>query len=284
MTTLNNQEILPIGFGTWKMGGTHIKDTTNDTQEIAAIRYALQQGITFINGAEVYGDGHTDELIGEAAKGFNSAILASKLKRETLMAPETIEERTRAIAQRLGRPTIDLLYVHWAFPDADMREYLPAMFALVDKGLVRAIGVSNFDLEQLKRAQKIAEGLGHRISAIENVYSLLNRGGAIHPAVNLIQPGFDADLQEYCRANDILMVAYTPTYKGNVRDNLIVQKIASSHEATPIQVALAWHIHQGIVPIVKSSQPTHIDENLSALKVKLTAQEMEELNAIVPEL
>src|SRR5687768_3330929 len=206
MTQLNNREILPIGFGTWKMGGTHEKDDTHDEGDIAAIRYALEQGINFINGAEVYGAGHTDELIGRAAIGFENAILASKLKRETLSNIETIESATRTIAKHLGRRAVDLLYVHWPFPEADMNLYLPEMFRLEHEGLVEAIGVSNFDLTQLQEAQAIAHQSGSRIAAIENVFSINNRGGGIHPATDLIQPGFTPELQDYCRENDILKI------------------------------------------------------------------------------
>lgn len=277
MTRLNNREILPIGFGTWKMGGTHERDDTNDSGDIAAIRYALQQGVNFINGAEVYGAGHTDELIGQAAIGFDDAILASKLKKDTLAQPQTIELATRTIAKRFGRQVIDLLYVHWPFPEADMNAYLPEMFRLQDEGLIDAIGVSNFDLAQLQQAQIIAAQSGHRISAIENVFSINNRGGGIHPATDLIQPGFTPELQDYCQENDILQVAYTPTDKGKVETHPTVREIAAAKGVTPIQVALAWLIRQSIVPIVKSSQPAHIDENLSALNVHLSDSEMKKL-------
>lgn len=280
MARLNNREILPIGFGTWKMGGTHEKDTTHDQEDIAAIRYALEQGINFINGAEVYGAGHTDKLIGQAAVGFNDAALASKLKKDTLTQPETIEIATRTIAKRLGRQVIDLLYVHWPFPEADMDSYLPEMFQLQDKGLIGAIGVSNFDLTQLQQAQTIAAQNGHRISAIENVFSINNRGGGIHPATDLVQPGFTPELQDYCRENDILMVAYTPTDKGRVNDHPTVREIAFARGVTPIQVALAWLIQQDIVPIVKSSQPVHTDENLAALNVHLSDEEMRHLTTV----
>lgn len=277
MTRFNNREILPIGFGTWKMGGTHERDDTHDQEDIAAIRYALGQGIDFINGAEVYGAGHTDELIGQAAVGFEDAILASKLKKDTLSHPETIEPTVRAIAKRLGRHVVDLLYVHWPYPEADMNLYLPEMFRLEHEGLVRAIGISNFDLDQLQEAQAIAHQNNSRIAAIENVFSINNRGGGIHPATDLIQPGFTPELQAYCREHNILMVAYTPTDKGRVNDHPTVREIAKAKGVTPIQVALAWLIQQDIVPIVKSSQPVHIDENLAALNIHLSDEEMHQL-------
>lgn len=279
MTQLNNREILPIGFGTWKMGGTHERDDTHDQQDIAAIRYALEQGINFVNGAEVYGAGHTDELIGQAATGFNDVLLASKLKKDTLSNPNLIETAARAIAQRLGRHTINLLYAHWPYPEASIATYLPEMLQLQKDGLVEAIGVSNFDLDQLLQAQSIAHQHGSRIAAIENVFSINNRGGGIHPATDLVQPGFTPELQSYCREQDILMVAYTPTDKGRVSDHPTVREIAQAKGVTPIQVALAWLLQQDIVPIIKSSQPHHIDENLGALTIHLTSHEMDQLSA-----
>lgn len=277
---INKRPISPLGFGTWSMGGNHEKDTTNDTVDRAAIRYAIKRGINFINGAEVYGAGHTDELIGRAATGFPSVVLASKLSRETLIQPQAIPAAAAAIAKRFRRSTIDLLYVHWPFPEATMDDYLPAMFQLVDKGLVDAIGVSNFNLPQLKQAVRIARRSGHQIAAIENMYGVLYRGGRIHPKVGLSQPSFDPDLQRYCRAHGILMVAYTPLAKGLAGDQPLVQRIAAAHQAQPSQVALAWIIAQGIVPIVKSSQPAHIDENLGAVTLKLSRVEMRQLTNI----
>lgn len=279
---LNDRKVFPIGLGTWKMGGTHERDDSHDQEDIAAIRYALAHGVNFINGAEVYGAGHTDELIGKAAAGFDDVILASKLKKETLARPETIRSVVKTIARRLGRPAVDLLYVHWPFPEADMDAYLSEMFVLQDEGMVHAIGVSNFNLTQLKYAQDIAVRSGHRIAAIENVFSINNRGGGIHPATDLVQPGFTPALQKYCREHDILMVAYTPTDKGRVSNHPVVREIAKARKVSPIQVALAWLIQQDIVPIVKSSQPTHIDENLGSLSVHLSDQEMARLGATTP--
>lgn len=280
MVRFNNREILPIGFGTWKMGGTHERDDANDQQDIAAIRYALEKGINFVNGAEVYGAGYTDGLIGQAAIGFDDAILASKLKQNTLKHPETIRPAVLAITKRLGRRAIDLLYVHWPFPDTDIHAYLPEIFELQDEGIVHAVGVSNFDIIQLQEAQTIGDKSGHRISAIENVFSINNRGGGIHPATNLIQPGFTPELQDYCQENGILQVAYTPTDKGKAGDHPTVREIAAKRGVTPIQVALAWLVQQDIVPIVKSSQHAHIDENLAALDIHLSDSEMEELTTL----
>lgn len=267
---INHKEVPLIGLGTWSMGGNHEKDTTHDATNVTAIRYALQKGM-FINGAEVYGAGHTDELIGKAAVGFNQAILTSKLTRETLMVSKTIRAAATMITQRFCRPSVDLLYApHWPFPDTNPHEYLPTVFDLVDEGTVGDIGVSNFDLEQLQEAVAIAEKRGHRIAAIENKFGVLYRGGQTHPKVGLPQPSFDPEMQNYCNTNNILMVAYTPLEKSKVKDHPVIQEVAEEHGVSPFRLSLKWIIDQGITPIVKSSQPRHIDDILGATDVEIS--------------
>lgn len=279
---INHKEVPQLGMGTWSMGGNHEKDTTYDAENIAAIRYGAQNGITFINGAEVYGAGHTDELIGQATRDLGGLILASKLSQETLKRPERIPAATALIAERLWQPTIDLLYAHWFDPEADPDSYLPAMLEQVEEGKVGDIGVSNFNLEQLKKSVATAEGRGHRIAAIENKFGVLYRGGCIHPKVGLPQYSFDKDMQDYCRANDILMVAYTPTEKGKVADDPIIRELALKKGVSPVRLALAWVMDQGIVPIVKSRQPEHIDDNLGAIGMELSSRERQILDGVPP--
>lgn len=279
---INNKNVSPLGMGTWSMGGNHEKDTTHDAENIAAIRYGAQNGITFINGAEVYGAGHTDELIGQATKDLGGLVLASKLSGETLKRPQTIPAATALIAQGLCQSSIDLLFAHWPDPDAHPDSYIPAMLEQKDEGIIGDIGVSNFSLEQLKKSVSIAERKGHRIAAIENKFGVLYRGGCVHPKVGLPQYSFDKEMQDYCRANDILMVAYTPTEKGKVAYDPTIQELAHKKGVSAVPLSLAWVMDQGIVPIVKSGKQKHMDENIGAINIELSSREKQLLNDVPP--
>lgn len=279
------------------MGGTNREvDTTHDQRDIDALRYAFDQGFQFVTGAEVYGAGHTDELIGKAVQGYDHIIVASKLGEYSLTHPEAIPTIARAIAQRLNRPVIDLLSVHWPYPDAVMREYLPAMHRLTDLGIVGDIGVSNFDTEQLREALDITDILNaerdltyqrpYRITAIENVFSPLNRGGGLHKTVHRPQPGFNAELRALCRERGIAEFSYTSIYKGDkgeLASNAVIDKIANAHDVSVYQVALSWIMSQSITPLVKSSRPDHTDENLRAVQLQLSDEEIELINGMASE-
>lgn len=293
---IDNRELPLIGLGTYGMGGTNQEaDTTHDQRDIAALRYAFDRGFRFVTGAEVYGATHTDELIGKAIHGYDDLIVASKLGEYSLTHPDIIPAAARNIARRLGR-RISLLSEHWHYPGAVMEEYLPAMHRLTDLGIVGDIGVSNLNAEQLQQAIDITDALNaerdltwqrpYRIAAIENVFSPLNRGGGLHKTVHRPQPGFSPELRTLCRAHGIAEFSYTSIYKGDkgeLAHNAIIKEIARAHDASVYQIAISWLVSQGIIPLVKSSQPRHIDDNWNALRIQLSDEEIALINSMASE-
>lgn len=276
------------------MGGHPERNPSQDAQDIQAIEYALQEGYRFLNGADTYA-GDPDTLIGIAAAGYPTALLSSKLKEETLAEPTAIEAKVRSIATKFGRSP-DLLYAHWPYPGTHPELYLPEMFRLAARGLLKGIGVSNFNFQQVKEAMDVAATCGDdpltgkpfRIAAVENVYSFRNRGDGIHPKVGRVQPGFASEeFRNYCNENGIMMTAYTPLYKGHdaVNNEPVLQEIAVEHfvgerQATPAQIALAWLMSYDIVPIPKSSNHARIKENLGACAINLHIDEIEAIDRL----
>lgn len=157
--------------------------------------------------------GDPDTLIGIAAENYPDALLSSKLKKETLTS--AIESKVQSIAAKFSR-TLDLIYAHWPYLGTHPVVYLPEMFRLAMRGLLRGVGVSNFSFQQVREAKDIAAMCGNdpltgepfKITAVENVYSFRNRGDGIHPKVGLVQPGFASEeFRNYCNDNGIVMAA-----------------------------------------------------------------------------
>lgn len=265
LTTVSGDPLHPIGIGTWPMGSAQDEKTReitanhdNDERDITAITYSLQHGQNHIDTAELYGQGHTEELVGQALAqpGIDreKVFVASKLWKEGV-APQNIQGRVEAMLTRLGTDWIDLLYVHTPKYGTPWREGLPAMDRLVAEGLVRHIGLSEFDLEKLREAEALS---GSGISALQMRY-------------NVAQPeAITVPLRRHCERKGIAMVAYSPLGKGNVLTLPQVQAVAQKHNATPAQVALAWCIENNTLPIPMAEELPHIDDNLGATAIHLS--------------
>lgn len=270
---IGNRTIHPIGIGTWGMGGDRLSDGNpyadyrEDEREAEAIRYSISKGQNHIDTAQLYGAGHTEEIVGQAIRGLDRSKLfvATKVWRSHSLrhaVPKAAEDSLR----KLGLDEIDLLYVHAPWDAIPMEEYIAGLSDAVDEGLARAIGVSNFNLDQLKTAVEIAR---HPIVANQLLYNIVERG--------LVTEA----LLEFCRDNDITVVAYRPVERRLLADrveNPTVREIAAKHESPAAQVAIRWLIEQpGVVTIPKASSAAHIDENLGAMDLKLSDEEMEAL-------
>jgi aryl-alcohol dehydrogenase-like predicted oxidoreductase len=200
-------ELTTVGLGTWAMGGPWLYGwgPQDDDEAIGAILRALEEGINWIDTAPVYGLGHSEELCGLALKQISEKpIIATKCgllwSRENHRIPrlkaESIREECHASLKRLGIDVIDLYQMHWPQPDEDLEEGWQAMAELQEQGKVRYIGVSNYNLEQLKRVQKIAP-----VASFQPPYSMISRD-------------FENELLDYCGENNIGVVAYSPMAKG----------------------------------------------------------------------
>jgi diketogulonate reductase-like aldo/keto reductase len=267
---LGGISIPKIGFGTWRIGGQGQPDPTHDVESLAALHAALDNGYTHFDTAEYYAAGHSEELIGQAIR--LSGIARTTLFITTKVSPEHLNydlviRSCEGSLKRLGMEYIDLYLIHW--PPSDMKILdgaFQALNTLVETGKVKHLGVSNFNLKWLQKAQELA----HTPLITNQVpYSL--------PERTYVENG----VLEYCRINDILITAYSPIKFRNLNVNKTIRKVADDHGATPHQVALAWLIAQPrVITIPMSMNPQHIKENIASTDIDLSAEEITTLNSL----
>ncbi|HSW79583.1 MAG TPA: aldo/keto reductase [Candidatus Saccharimonadales bacterium] len=276
MQTKSGKAIHPIGIGTWAISS---QATTQDTKyrgvvpvngkeesEIEALRYSLSKGQNHIDCAEMYGGFYTDEVVGRALKGVNrkDLFIADKLWK-TSVENGKVRPTVEKMFAKLGIDYLDLLYIHYPWEDVSWQEAMPQIDELIDEGLVRNFGVSNFTVADMLDVQKFAK---HPIAANQMHFNVLYKAEV------------DKDFEKFCKQNAIQIVAYRPVERGDVLKDGTILEIAKAHNATPAQISLAWLIAKGMLPIPKSTQKSHIDENLGALNVKLSDAEIETLDKL----
>jgi len=252
------------GIGTWGMGGRTRPDSTRDVEDIAALRAALEAGVRHIDTAEMYGDGHAEELICEAIKGFDrgrlfiaSKVLGHHLRREELLTAAEVSLR------RLATEYLDLYMIHHPNDDVPIAETMEAMDALVRRGLVRHVGVSNFSAGRLAAAQ-----------AVSPQPIVANQ---VHYSVRVREPE-RAGLLRYCQENDVMLVAWQPVELGSRED--LLSAVAATYDATPTQAALNWLISQPNVCVVAGTRHVeHLSENLGALGWRMQTADIELLRS-----
>jgi diketogulonate reductase-like aldo/keto reductase len=255
------ERIPELGIGTWKMGA-------RPESEIAAIRKAISLGMGFVDTAEMYGN---EALVGRALEGQKEFFLATKVSPHHF-GYDGVIRACRASLSRLGVRSIDLYQLHWPNGRVDIRETMSAMERLVDLGLVRHIGISNFSVEETRGAQEAMKR--HEIASNQVEYSLLVRE-------------IEADgLASYCRKNGITVIAYSPVARGAMLDgsqaalSAELGRIAGRHGKTGAQAALNWVIsHENTVAIPKSSSPAHVEENAGASGWRMTKEEGKRLES-----
>lgn len=263
--TLSSGEKIPaLGLGTWRMGGGLTADRSNDQKYVEAIRYAIKRGITHIDTAEIYGAGHTEEIVGKAIKNFDrkKLFLTTKVSPQHLFLPSQIKRSCQNSLKRLGTDYIDLYLIHWPNPLAPMKAVMRTLDELAEDGKVRHIGVSNFSVRQLQNAQKYAK---HKIVTNQVHYSLLHRDP-------------EDGLLEFCQKEGVILTAYSPLEQAELinRRFAALESVAQKYHKTPIQVALHWLIEKpNVIAIPKASSKPHIDELLGSLGWKLKKADQE---------
>lgn len=262
-----------LGFGTWTIGGGDEADTTHDKEDISAIITAIKLGITHIDTAESYAQGHAEELVGKAIGGFErkSLFITSKVSPEHLTYEDLIASAKGSL-QRLHTDYIDLYLIHAPNPDIPIRETMKAMDSLVKQKLIRCMGVSNFSVEQIKEAQKCTK---NKIVANQIEYNLLARDKG------RVTENMESKIIPYCQENDILIIAWRPLAKGELAKSgfKILDELARKYNKTQSQIAIKWLISKkGIVTITKSTKVEHLKENLGAIGWKLTQEDIDRLN------
>lgn len=269
--TLQSGFALPVyGLGTWQMGGRFEADHSNDEVDIAAIKSAIDHGITHIDTAESYGAGHSEELVGQAVKGYDrSQLLITTKVSAGNQSYNGLLKSAEASLRRLDTDYVDLYLLHrFPEPGIDIVETMRAMDRLVDEGLVKHIGVCNMTINRFEETQKQAR---HQLVCNQIHYSLSMR--------EAVQRG----VIDYCQQNDVLVTAWGPLEKGLLESATILRDLADKYGKTPYQIALNWLLSQpNVVTIPKTTHVEHLGENLGALDWGLSAEDMVRLTNDFP--
>ncbi len=272
--TLTNNITLPvIGFGTWTIGGGDVADTTHDSEDISAIKTAINLGITHIDTAEAYAQGHAEELIGRSIGDFDrkSLFITSKVSPEHLNYGNLIDSAKGSL-RRLNTDYIDLYLVHAPNPVIPLQETMKALDFLVDQKLVRHIGMSNFSVKEIEEAQKYTK---NKIAANQIEYNLLVRNEG------RVTNNMESKIIPYCQENNIFVIAWRPLGKGELAKPgfKILDELAIKYNKTRAQIAINWLISKkGIVTITKSTKIDHLKENLGAIGWSLQQADIDRLN------
>jgi aryl-alcohol dehydrogenase-like predicted oxidoreductase len=307
-------EITTIGFGAWAIGGGDWQfgwGAQDDADSIEAIHRALDLGINWIDTAAVYGLGHSEEVVAKALKGrtdrpyvFTKCAMVWDGNRQVTksFAPDSIRREIENSLRRLQVETIDLYQIHWPPPERkDIAEIDGAMEAIAEAqraGKIRYIGVSNFDVEQIKRAQGVAP-----VASLQPPYSLLSRG-------------IEKDILPYCREQHIGVIVYSPMVSGLLTGTMTKERIAAlpqddwrrnsrnfqeprlsknlalvevlrtvgaRHGRSPGEVAIAWTLHNPAVTaaIVGARSAAQVDGIIGGGGLQLTDAEVREIERAV---
>ncbi|MGB9826995.1 aldo/keto reductase [Thermosphaera chiliense] len=243
---VGSDTISPIGLGTYGI--------KNYSKAFEAYVYGLTNGIDHVDTAEMYDMGRAEEFVGEVLKqvGRDGVFITTKMLPNRLDDREKIVRAAQESLRRIGVSYVDLYLIHWPNERLSITQQVQNFEVLVDKGLTRYIGVSNFSLSQLKEAVYATKKAP--IVALQVHYSVLNRREV------------EEQLLPYCAFQKILLQAYTPIERGSVKDNPCVRAVSEKTGRTPIQVALNYLIsHENVVAIPKAERVEHVKELIGAM-------------------
>ena len=263
IVTVRGVEVPAVGLGTWRLRGDDCR---------RAVETALELGYRHVDTAQAYGnERRVGAAIRSSAVDRDDVFLTTKLdggSREN----EAVQRSVRESLDRLDTDYLDMLLIHWPNdkpPFSPVRlpggpplaETLTAMNELVDEGLVRHVGVSNFDVRRLDEARRLSEA------------PIVTNQVQFHPYWD------KRDLLSYCRRNDVLLTAYSPLCHGGVLDDDVLRELGRRYGKTAAQVAIRWAIqHEGVVAIPKATSRDHLAANVDVFDFELTEAEMERIH------
>ena len=262
--TLPSGATMPVyGLGTWRMG----ESARRRGDEVAALQHGLSLGVTLIDTAEMYGDGEAETIVADAVGPRRDGLfIVGKVLPHNATRKGTIAACERSL-NRLKTDHIDLYLLHWR-GGVPLAETLEAFAALVKAGKIGEWGVSNFDIDDM---QDLAALTGGSACATNQVL------------YNLTRRGIEYDLMPWCRQHKMPIMAYSPIEQERMLGHPALRKVAQRRDATPAQVALAWLLRQeDIVVIPKATALAHVEENLAALDLRLTAEDLATLDQAFP--
>ena len=257
------EEVAMLGQGTRKMG----EDRGLRAHEIAALRLGVELGMILIDTAEMYGEGKTEELVGEAVAGLRDQVfLVSKVYPHNA-SREGVAQACERSLRRLGIEQLDLYLLHWR-GSIPLRETVEGFEALRRAGKIRRWGVSNFDTDDMEELMGVPGGSGCATNQV--LYNLSRRGP-------------EYDLMPRMEEHGIPAMAYSPIEQGRLRSVRALDEIARKHRATPYQIALAWVMRRpDVIAIPKAGRPEHVRENREALDIALDADDLAAIDGAFP--
>jgi diketogulonate reductase-like aldo/keto reductase len=262
--TLPSGERVPaFGLGTWQIG----ERAALRHEELATIRLALDRGATLIDTAEMYGEGRSETLVGEAIRGRRDEVfLVSKVYPHNATREGTAAACERSL-RRLGTDRLDLYLLHWR-GEVPLAETLEGFLALQRAGKIRYFGVSNFDLADMQELWRLPGA--HALATNQLLYNLQRRG-------------IERELLPWLRERHIPVMAYSPIERSELLRNKKLLKFARRHAMTAAQAALAWLLAQDdIIVIPKTGSRARLEENLGALAHRLNAEQLAEIEKSFP--
>jgi diketogulonate reductase-like aldo/keto reductase len=252
-----------FGLGTWRMG----EHPDQFQREADVIRAALDMGVTMLDTAEMYGEGGAEEVIGEAIRGRRDGLfLVSKFYPHNASRNGVIEACERSL-RRMDCDSIDLYLLHWP-GSVPLSQTFEALHELLAQGKIRDFGVSNFNLADL---DKIPEADQAMLGCNQVFYNLAHRE-------------VEWEVSAWCRERGIPVMAYSPLDQASsLLHSGAIAEVAAKHAASPAQIALAWLLHQpSTVVIPKSARAARIQENLDAVAIELSREDLSTLDSAFP--
>lgn len=306
----SDMNLTAVGFGAWAIGGGNWQyawGAQDDNDSIEAILRALDAGVNWIDTAAVYGLGHSEEVVGRALKRtttkpyiFTKCAMIWDKDNKITRSLKHIPEECEGSLKRLGVNTIDLYQIHWPLPDEELEEGWSAMADLQREGKVRWIGVSNFSVPQMERANRIAP-----VTSLQPPYSMINRSSG-------------SEILPWCAQHGIGVINYSPMMSGlltgamtkervaampdddfrkrtknfqepNLSRNLelaeLLKEIGSRHNVSAGVVAIAWTLHNPAITaaIVGGRSARQVDDVLPAATFRLSEEEFSEIEYFIKE-
>jgi len=259
-----------LGQGTWGMGESRRKHK----DEVAALRLGIDLGMTLIDTAEMYGDGGAEKVVADAIEGQRDRVfIVTKAYPHNASRTELPKACERSL-KRLRTDTIDLYLLHWREKTPPLEETVEAFEKLRSSGKIKRWGVSNFDVDDMKALHAIENG--HNCAANQVLYNLENRE---------IEFDLLPFLHQHSTLNhQLIIMAYSPVGHGRgLLGNATPKKIAKRHDATAAQIALAWVLRQpDVIAIPKASDKNHVRDNAGSIDIKLTREDLAELDKEFP--
>src|SRR2546427_4911214 len=264
-----SESIPEVGMGTWEMGGGMHADSSRDSQAVDALRLGLNLGMNLVDTAEMYGAGHSEEVVSKALERWQKPVFVASKVSPSHFAYDDLLHSARKSVERLRVKQMDLYQLHWPNPRVPIVETMKAMEKLVRDGSVRHIGVSNFSVAQMKEAQAALSR--EEIVSNQVEYSLVDRT-------------VEEEILPYCQREKLTLIAYSPLGQGRIARGRggpfkIVDENAARLGKSRSQAALNWLLQDAsVVVIPKAGDKKHVVENAGVSGWKLSPNDFQEID------